>query len=217
MKGFSRRRFLKASGSAIALPVATSLSINGCSFDQGKLTIAYGSNLSSWDPTTGLSSLDPAIQSFYKAVFDSFIGQNPDRSLRPGILIDWGWNDDRSKIQMAVRSDAFWHDGLPVTADDVVWSLERAGNAANGNPMHFIWSKITNFSVSGNTVIADVSEYDPTIFKWMVHLTGYILPKHAYTALGADAWEQTPIGSGPYMVDKHEQNNSVLLRAFPQY
>jgi len=39
------------------------------------LTIAYGANLSSWDPTTGLSSLNPQIQSFYKAVFDSFIGQ----------------------------------------------------------------------------------------------------------------------------------------------
>ena len=217
MKGFSRREFLKASGSAIALPLSTSLTLKGCSFDQEMLTIAYGANLSSWDPTTGLSSLNPQIQSLYKAVFDSFIGQSPDRSLRPGILIDWGWNDDRSKIQMTVRRDAFWHDGLPVTADDVVWSLERAGNSVNGNPMHFIWSKITNFSVSGNTVTADVSEYDPTIFKWMVHLTGYILPKHAYTALGADAWEQTPIGSGPYIVDKYEQNNSVLLRAFPQY
>lgn len=217
MKGFSRRQFLKASGSAIALPLSTSLTIKGCSFNQDVLTIAYGARLTSWDPTTGLSSLDPAIQSCYKAVFDSFIGQSPDRSLRPGILIDWGWNDDRSKIQMTVRKDAFWHDGSPVTTDDVVWSLERAGDSAGGNPMHYIWSKITNFSVSGDTVIADVSEYDPTIFKWMVHLTGYILPKNAYTALGSEAWERTPIGSGPYRVDKYERNNSILLRAFPQY
>ncbi len=217
MKGFSRRQFLKASGTAVALPIATSLTLNGCAFNKETLTIAYGAKLSSWDPTTGLSSLNPAIQSFYKSVFDSFIGQSPDRSLRPGILIDWGWSEDRSKIQMTVRKDALWHDGSPVTADDVVWSLERAGNSAGGNPMHFIWSKITNFSVSGNTVTADVSEYDPTIFKWMVHLTGYILPKHAYTRLGADAWERTPIGSGPYMVDKYERNNSFSLKAFPQY
>ena len=57
MKGFSRREFLKASGSAIALPLSTSLTLKGCSFDQEMLTIAYGANLTSWDPTTLLSSL----------------------------------------------------------------------------------------------------------------------------------------------------------------
>jgi peptide/nickel transport system substrate-binding protein len=46
---------------------------------------------------------------------------------------------------MTVRSNAFWHDGTPVTPEDVVWSLERAGNPDTGNPIQFVWSKIGNF------------------------------------------------------------------------
>ena len=40
-----------------------------------------------------------------------------------------GWNEDRTKIEMTVREGATWHNGDPVTAEDIVWSLERAGKA----------------------------------------------------------------------------------------
>ena len=217
MKGFSRRQFLQASGSIVAIPAATSLLFSGCSLQRGTLKIAHNAQLTSWDPTTGLSSLDSAAQPFYESVFDSFISQYPDLSLRPGMVTDWGWNNDRSKIHLSLRKNAFWHDGAPVTPEDVVWSLERAGSLTGNNPMQFIWSKINNFSISGNTVIADVKEYEPVIFKWMANLTGYILPRKAYTSIGAEAWEKNPIGSGPYMVNKFERNRFIHLKAFPQY
>ena len=217
MKGFSRRRFLQASGSLVAIPAATSFLFSGCSLQGGTLKIAHNVRLTSWDPTTGLSSLDATAQSFYKAVFDSLITQHPDLSLSPGIVTDWGWSNDGSKIHLSLREDAFWHDGSQVTPDDVVWSLERAGSLTSDNPMRFIWSKITNFSISGNTVIADVKEYEPAIFKLMAYLTSYVLPKKAYTALGAEAWEKNPIGSGPYMLEKFEKNRFIRLKSFPQY
>ncbi len=217
MKQFSRRRFLQMSGAAVAAPIAGSLLLQGCSQDSKALTIAYNVALPSWDPTTGPSSVNPTIQTFYKAVFDTYIDQNPDLSFRPGILTKWGWNEDRTKVEMTVRENAFWHDGSPVTPEDVVWSLERAANPESGNPIQFVWSKINNFSVSGNTVIADVKEFEPTLFKWMAFLTGYVMPKKAYTEMGAEAWENNPIGSGPYMVDKFERNAFVRLKAFPQY
>ena len=217
MKGFSRRRFLQASGSFVAIPAATSFLFSGCSLQGGTLKIAHNVRLTSWDPTTGLSSLDATAQSFYKAVFDSLITQHPDLSLSPGIVTDWGWSNDGSKIHLSLREDAFWHDGSQVTPDDVVWSLERAGSLTSDNPMRFIWSKITNFSISGNTVIADVKEYEPAIFKLMAYLTSYVLPKKAYTALGAEALEKNPIGSGPYMLEKFEKNRFIRLKSFPQY
>ena len=217
MKGFSRRRFLQASGSLVAIPAATSFLFSGCSLQSGTLKIAHDALLTSWDPTTGLSSLDATAQSLYKAVFDSLITQYPDLSLSPGIMTDWGWNNDGSKIHLSLREDAFWHDGTPVTPDDVVWSLERAGSLTSDNPMRFIWSKITNFSISGNTVIANVKDYEPAIFKLMAYLTSYIMPKKAYTALGAEAWEKNPIGSGPYMLEKFEKNRFIRLKSFPQY
>jgi peptide/nickel transport system substrate-binding protein len=178
------------------------------------LTIAYNVNLPSWDPTVGLSAVNPTIQSIYKAVFDQYVDQNPDLSFKPGLLTSWGWNADRTRIELEVREGARWHDGSPVTPADVVWSLERAGSPETGNPIQFVWGKVGNYRIDGNRIIGDVLEFEPTLFKWMAFLTGYVLPKDYYKKVGAEGFEQQPVGSGPYKVDQFERNAFVRLRAF---
>ena len=220
MKTQNRRQFIRAStalATAAGLPVSLLAAADSIAADNKTLTIAYNVALPSWDPTVGVSAVNPTIQSVYKSVFDSFIDQNPDLSFRPGILTKWGWNKDLTKVEMEVRKGAFWHDGSPVTPEDVVWSLERAGDPKTGNPIQFVWGKIANFKIDGQKITADVKEFEPTLFKWMAFLTGYVMPKAAYTATGAQGWEDKPIGSGPYMVEKFERNAYVRLKAFPKY
>src|SRR4249920_1203752 len=217
MTVFTRRRFIQATGAAAATPLVAPLLGTAHAQSAKSLTIAYNVALPSWDPTVGPSAVNPTIQSFYKSVFDQYIDQNADLSFKPGLLTKWGWNDDKSKIMLQLREGAFWHDGSPVTAEDVVWSLERAGDPKSGNPIQFVWGKIGNFKVDGDVVTADVKEFEPTLFKWMAFLTGYVLPKKAYTAAGPEGWENKPIGSGPYMVEKFERNAFIRLKAFPKY
>lgn len=181
------------------------------------LTIAYNVNLPSFDPTVGTSAVNPTIQAIYRSIFDQYVGQKPDLSFEPGLLTAWGWNDDKTKVWMDVREGVTWHDGSPFTPDDVVWSLERAGDSKSGNPITFIWSKIGNYTVDGKRVTADVKSFEPTIFMWMAFLTGYVLPKAYYTKVGADGFEKKPIGTGPYMVDEYQGNAFLRLKANPKY
>ncbi|MRX51788.1 peptide ABC transporter substrate-binding protein [Paracoccus sp. S-4012] len=182
-----------------------------------ELTIAYNVNLPSWDPTVGASGVNPTLQGYFLSVFDRFIHKNPDLSLAPGLLTEWGWNEDRSKVFMVVREGVTWHDGSPFTAEDVAWSLERAANPETGNPIQFTWGTLGNFTVDGNRVEADVLQFEPTIFKWMAFLTGFVLPKAYYERVGAEGFEAAPIGTGPYMVDRYERNAFVRLKANPDY
>jgi len=219
-KTSSRRHFLQAAGglaAATGLPVSLFHGASAVASDAKTLTIAYNVALPSWDPTTGASAVNPTIQSIYKSVFDNFIDQNPDLSFRPGILTKWGWNKDKTKVEMEVRKGAFWHDGSPVTPEDIVWSLERAADPKSGNPIQFVWGKIGNFRIEGQKITGDVKEFEPALFKWMAFLTGFALPKKAYTAAGPQGWEDKPVGSGPYMVEKFERNAYVRLKAFPKY
>src|SRR5437868_8831567 len=39
----------------------------------------------------------------------------------PRLARDWAWGRDRTVLTLHLRSDVRWHDGVPVTADDVVW------------------------------------------------------------------------------------------------
>jgi peptide/nickel transport system substrate-binding protein len=181
------------------------------------LTIAFNVNLPSFDPTVGPSAVNPTIQAIYRSIFDQFVGQKPDLSFEPGLLTAWGWNDDKSKIWMDVRQGVTWHDGSPFGPEDIVWSLERAGKKETGNPIQFTWSTIGNFKIDGNRVTADVLQFDPTIFKWMAFLTGFVLPKAYYTKVGAEGFEKKPIGTGPFIVDAYEGNAFLRLKANPNY
>ncbi|MCK9513395.1 MAG: ABC transporter substrate-binding protein [Pigmentiphaga sp.] len=212
----TRREFLQLNLAAIA-----ALSMAGApAFAQGEgqeLVIAYNTGVPSWDPTTGPSAVNPALQSIYLSVFDRYIAQNPDLSFSPGLLTEWGFTDDNTKIRMVVREGVKWHDGSPFTAEDVVWSLQRAADPGSGNPIQFVWSKVGNFQIDGNVITADVLEYEPTLFKWMAFLTGYVLPKAYFEKVGPVGFEKAPIGTGPYKVDAYEQGAYVRLVANPDY
>ena len=65
-------------------------------------------------------------------------------------------------MHMTVREGVTWHDGSPFTAEDIVWSLERAGKEETGNPIQFVWKNVGNFKIDGNKITADVVGFDPT-------------------------------------------------------
>lgn len=211
---FSRRSLLKTTVAAAAF---ATVGLPGFAQDIDELIIANNVNLPSWDPTVGPSAVNPTIQGMYQSVFDLFIPQNPDLTFGKGLITDYGWNDDLTQIWMDVREGVTWHNGDPFTAEDVAWSLQRAANPDTGNPIQFIWGKVENITADGNRVTADVKEYEPTFFKWMSFLTGYVMPKKYYEEVGADGFEAAPIGTGPYMVEKFERNAFVRLKAFENY
>ena len=70
---FSRRDLMKLGAAGAALLTFGGLPFRA--FAQGaELTIAYNVNLPSWDPTVGLSAVNPTIQGIYQSVFDMYIG-----------------------------------------------------------------------------------------------------------------------------------------------
>jgi peptide/nickel transport system substrate-binding protein len=211
------RRGLVAGGLTLATATRLILPRAARAADAGTVTIAYNVGLPAWDPTVGPSAVNPTIQAIYQSVFDQYIGQNPDLSFTGGLLEKWGWNDAGTGIWMDVRKGAMWHDGSPVTPDDVIWSLTRAGDPKGGNPIQFIWGNLSNFKTDGARVTADAKQYDPVLFKWMAFLTGYVLPKAYFEKVGPEGFEKAPIGSGPYMVDAFERNAFLRLKANPHY
>jgi peptide/nickel transport system substrate-binding protein len=211
-----RRAFLKSTGLTLAA-LGSAGPLQVLAQTSSTLTIAYNVGLPSWDPTVGPSAVNPTIQSLYKAVLSQYIDQNADLSLKPDLLTAWGWNADRSKISLTVRKGAKWHDGSAVTAEDVAWSLTRAGDPATGNPIQFVWGKITNIKAEGDKVTADVKEFEPAFFKWMAFLTGYVLPKAYYQKVGKEGFEKKPIGSGPFMVEEFVSGSHMKLKAFKDY
>ena len=104
---------------------------------------------------------------------------------------------------MDVREGVVWHDGSPFTPEDVVWSLAARRRSQGRQPGRLRLGSLSQFQDRRPRITADVKNFDPTVFKWMAFLTGYVLPKAYYTKVGAEGFEKKPIGTGPYMVDEY--------------
>jgi peptide/nickel transport system substrate-binding protein len=219
MTEINRRGFLQASGGVAATTAFSSMlfSKEAAAAIGDTLTIAFHLPVPAWDPTTGLSAVNPQLMSIYKCVFDQYTDLNADLSFKPGILTEWGWTDNKTKVRMKVRSDAKWHDGKPVTAQDIIWNLERVGNQKNGNPVAFVWASVANLKADGDIITGDVKRFMPDLFKWMAFLTAYVIPPHYYQKVGKEGFEKKPMGSGPYMIEEFQRGSLVKLKANPNY
>lgn len=217
MSTVDRRDFLKFVSAGTALTTSGTVAFAAIPGAGKTLTIAYNVPLPSWDATSGLSSVNPTIQSIYKSVFDQYIDQNPDLTLKPDIITGWALNADKTILTLKVRPGVMWHDGTPLTPEDVVWSLKRAGDPKTGNPVSSVWDKLVDFKIDGQTITVHLSQYEADIVPWMAFLTAYVLPQKYYEKVGAEGFEAKPIGSGPYAVEEFVRNSYVKLKAFPQY
>ena len=127
------------------------------------------------------------------------------------------WPADRSWVIFNLRPEARWHDGTPITADDVVWSFETL--VEKGMPFYrYYYSAIDsaealsthrvrfNFKESGNQELPLITGQLP------------VLPKHYWASLDFSATTlDPPLGSGPYRIQKFEAGRYIVQERVTDY
>ncbi len=138
-------------------------------------------------------------------VFETLMADSEDEvSTSYGQLAEaLSYPDDISSVTYRLREGARWHDGVPVTANDVVWSFDKLVEL---NPQQrFYYQHVTKAeAVDARTV---TFTFDETGNKELPHIVGQllVLPKHWWTAEGRDIAASTlepPLGSGPYKITR---------------
>ncbi len=127
--------------------------------------------------------------------------------------------EDRSWVIFNIRPQARWHDGEPITADDVIWSFETL--ISKGNPFYrFYYGSVEppqklgerrvkfSFKEKGNRELPLIAGQVP------------VLPKH-YWEREVNDFEKTtltpPLGSGPYRIAEFEPGRFVELKRVGNY
>lgn len=202
------RRYLSAAALACAMfvPVAAQTS---------ELKIAYPVDLPTWDPT---AVTFPAGQSIYKAIFDSptFLDTNLD--VQPRQIESWRWLDDSgTRLEINLRNDVFFHDGSPLTAEDLKFTFERA-KQDNAIALNGMLPTVTGVEVvSPYQAIMTFSQPTPIAPKGLAYLTSYILPKAYIEKVGDEEFLKKPIGAGPYRLVDYQRGSRITLEAFDKY
>lgn len=134
----------------------------------------------------------------------------------PGLASSWKVSDDGLTIDFQLRR-ALFHNGKPVTAEDVKFSLERAISPKTNNPFLTYLANLSSVQIlSPSSVRLHLSR------PWIGTLDGLaargqIIPKAYVEQVGDEGFSEHPIGSGPFMYVDRQIGDSITFKAFDQY
>ncbi|WP_202913111.1 ABC transporter substrate-binding protein [Acuticoccus sediminis] len=193
---------------SLAALVAVSLALPGAAVAQEKDTITI-------DLVNEPSSLDPHGQwnpdsyYVYRNVFDNMVTRDDAGEIVPQVATDWERISD-TQVRFHLRDDIVFHDGEPLTAEDVVYSIERITDPEFASPQLGQFNKITGAEAEDeHTVVLTTDGPYPVLLPQLVKLS--IVPKHVVEEVGNDAFNQNPVGSGPYKFTEWRRGVSVTL------
>ncbi|MFB6354595.1 MAG: ABC transporter substrate-binding protein [Halobacteriales archaeon] len=155
-----------------------------------------------------------------QTVFSGLTYYGPQLDIQPHLATDWTINDEATRFEFSLREDATFHDGEPITSEDVKWTYEwlQANNAQI--PDVNSWPYDTIETPDDHTVVVNMSSPNAAWFNAHVPMWG-IFPKHQMVPAGA---EETPlnvdigndeiIGSGPYQVRNFAPEEILDMRPY---
>jgi peptide/nickel transport system substrate-binding protein len=161
------------------------------------------------------STLDPQLQwnpdsyYVYRNIFDNLVTRDDKGEIAPQIASSWK-NLSDTQVEFQIRGDVKFHDGSPLTAADVAYSVTRILDPALASPQSGQFSKIKQAQVTApNTVVLTLDGPYPALLAQLVKLS--IVPEHVVKAKGNQGFNESPVGSGPYVFGNWQRGVAVNL------
>lgn len=156
-------------------------------------------------------SLDPhkAVAAGTKEVlfnlFEGLVKPTSDGDLIPAVASAYEESEGGKVYTFTLRDGVKFHDGSPVTAEDVKFSLDKCADTSNGGPLVPAFSNIESVTITDDhTVVVTLKEADT---EFLAYMTTAIIPASNENP------DTNPIGTGPYKyVSRSPQENFVVER-----
>jgi len=151
------------------------------------------------------------------AVHDALVKPMPAGMTTPSLAESWSEAKDHLSYTFTLRKNAKFHDGSPVTAEDVKFSWERYKGAS----ATLLKEKVKDVQVVSPTQARFVLREPWPDFMLFYGTTasgaGWIVPKHYVEKVGEDGFKRAPIGAGPYKVVSFTPGVEIVMEAFDEY
>src|SRR6267142_1558210 len=168
-----------------------------------------------FDPAETPGIITPFM--FLYALHDALVKPMPGKMLTPSLAESWSESPDGLTYEFLLRAGVTFHNGDPLTTDDVKFSFLRYKGTAAGE---------------FKTRVRDVEIVDPRRIRFHLHEiwphfmtfygtpatgAGWIVPKKYVEKVGNDAFQQHPIGAGPYKFVSQEPGIGAICEANATY
>jgi peptide/nickel transport system substrate-binding protein len=183
----------------------------------GEVTVSFHVTLApTWlDP----SSAPPQITPFglLYAIHDAVLRPLPGQKMGNSLAESWTESPDGLVYEFKLRRGLTFHNGDPITTEDVKFSFERYQGAGARE----LKARVRQVDiVDPLTVRFHLKEPWPdfmTFYGTTATAAGIVVPKKYFEQVGADGFRQRPIGAGPYKFVSQRPGIEVVLEAVPGY
>ena len=176
---------------------------------------ASGAELQTINPLLAVHPLAKQVQRYVLlttlARYDSAL--NPQAYLAR----TWWWSADRKTLTFRLAPGVRWHDGVATTARDVAWTINTARDPATGYPrLNDLAALAFVDDPNDSTVILRFSRPQATLPDVLTDLA--VLPAHLldtvpHAELRRAAWNEHPVGNGPFRFVAHESHRRWVFAA----
>lgn len=207
----SRRNFLKiiaAGATATVGTVALDLASPLASYaqDMSTLRIAWLTP-ATLDPRSASGDSEIAV---LNALYDYLIDTDSAANLVPRLASSWEVSEDGLQYTLQLREDATWHDGDPVTVDDVLWTIQWQ-QEAEGTVANLLAGVESVAAGDGNSIVITLTDANP---DFLYNLTDN---KLVILKSGAENVGEEFNGSGPFILDELIPGDRAIMSANAAY
>jgi len=193
---------------ALLLVLVLSACQGGSQAKESILRVGWASEPDTMNPLTSYSS--EAVEIF-QLVYDKLLNYDLELNTKPGLAESFEYSDDGTLLTFTLRENAKWHDGQPVTAEDVAFTYQLIKENGFGEYAQWLDHMESITAVDDKTV--ELTFDIPQAFN--PGLAIYILPKHIWEGMSADDIEKFSndemVGSGPYRFVEWQNGSSLTL------
>jgi len=184
---------------------------------EGTLTFAlHFSPVTRWlDPAEGESTITPFLLLY--ALHDGLLKPMAGSGSAPSLAESWSMSRDGLSAEFILRPGIKFHNGEPVTADDVKFSFERY----RGGAAKILKDTVKEIQILAPNRLRFVLKEPwpdfPAFYGTFVASAGWVVPRKYVERVGEEGFRKAPIGAGPYKFVSFNPGVELVLEAFEGY
>ncbi|MEZ0394961.1 MAG: peptide ABC transporter substrate-binding protein [Anaerolineales bacterium] len=172
-----------------------------------------------------LDLYNPADRDVDRLIFSGLLRFDSTGTPVPDLADSWGVSLDGTVYNLSIRPNALWHDGQPVTSDDVIFTIGLLQSEFSAFPpdVRALWSQVEVVRLSDKALQFRLPE---PFAPFLDYLTFGVLPLHLLQNIPPDQlanapFNLAPVGSGPFRFEQlmveEGRVTGVVLSANPDY
>ncbi len=161
------------------------------------------------NPVLAISEADKNLTAL---LYSGLVRITPKGDIENDLAEEVAISDNLLTYTIRIHKEARFHDGMPVTADDVIFTIQKITDPIIKSPRRGNWDGVTIEKIDDRAVSFTLKQaYTPFIYNLAIG----ILPKHIWKNVSDEEFSFSqfntlPVGSGPYKVDRVERNSGGI-------